>query len=62
MMIKWGTGDGMYDPVNGPGDDDGVDEPTSEVPDETPRPADSLRSAWRRIREAFGPRGEDDGD
>lgn len=48
MAIKWGSGDGMKDPPDGPASD-AVDEPTSEVPDDTPRPADSLRSAWRRM-------------
>jgi hypothetical protein len=52
MVIKWGTGDGMEDPLDGPGEEDAINEPTSEVPDDTPRPADSLRSAWRRLRKA----------
>lgn len=54
MAIKWGSGDGMQDPLDGPGGDDAIDEPNSEVPDNTPRPADSLRSAWRRMFRAKG--------
>lgn len=52
MAIKWGSGDGMRDPLGGPASET-VGEPTSEVPDDTPRPADSLRSAWRRMFEAW---------
>lgn len=54
MAIKWGSGDGMQDPLDGPASE-AVDEPTSEVPDDTPRPADSLRSAWRRMFRAKEP-------